>query len=64
MSNTVQDVAAPLTRRAGRPAWHGRPRHRDLALGLILLAQLVVMVDVSIATLAPPAIRRALASRL
>ena len=64
MSNTVQDVAAPLTRRAGRPAWDGQPQHRDLALGLILLAQLVVMVDISIATLAPHAIRRALASRL
>jgi MFS family permease len=56
MSNTVQAVAAPVT----RPARQGGARHRGLALGLILLAQLLVVIDVSIVTLALPTIGRAL----
>ena len=46
--------------RAGTPARAGRARHRGLALGLILLAQLLVVIDVSIVTLALPAIQRGL----
>jgi MFS family permease len=46
--------------RAGMPARDGRMRHRGLALGLILLAQLLVVIDMSIVTLALPAIQRGL----
>ena len=60
MSNTVQAAAAQATRPAGGPAGDGRARHRGLALGLILLAQLLVVIDVSIVTLALPAIQRGL----
>ena len=60
MSNTVQAAAAQATRTAGGPAGDGRARHRGLALGLILLAQLLVVIDVSIVTLALPAIQRGL----
>ena len=60
MSNIAQAGSAPVTRLAGRPAGGGRARHRGLALGLILLAQLLVVIDVSIVTLALPAIQRAL----
>ena len=60
MSNTVHAAAAPATRPAGGPAGGGRARHRGLALGLILLAQLLVVIDVSIVTLALPAIQRGL----
>ena len=60
MSNNVQAAAVPVTRRAGTPAGAGRVRHRGLALGLILLAQLLVVIDGSIVTLALPAIQRGL----
>ena len=60
MSNTVQAVAAPVTRPTSRPAGGGGARHRGLALGLILAAQLLVVIDVSIVTLALPAIQRGL----
>jgi len=59
MRENVQ-IAAPVTWRAGTPAGDGRVRHRGLALGLILLAQLLVVIDVSIVTLALPAIQRGL----
>ena len=55
MSDIVQAGAGPGTQPARGPAG-GRPRHRGLALGLILLAQLLVVIDVSIVTLALPAI--------
>ena len=55
MSSTVQAAAAQATRPAD-----GRAPHRGLALGLILLAQLLVVIDVSIVTLALPAIQRGL----
>src|SRR6516164_8145635 len=48
MSNTVDTAGTPVA------------RHRGLALGLILLAQLLVVIDVSIVTLALPAIGEAL----
>ena len=53
-------VAGPVAWRAGTPGGDGRVRHRRLALGLILLAQLLVVIDVSIVTLALPAIQRGL----
>jgi EmrB/QacA subfamily drug resistance transporter len=55
MGNVVQTGAALATHPAG-----GRPPHRGLALGLILAAQLPVVIDVSIVTLALPAIQRGL----
>ena len=54
MGNAVQAAAA----QAARPG--GRAPHRGLALGLILAAQLLVVIDVSIVTLALPAIQRGL----
>src|SRR5215472_9026933 len=59
MSNTVEAAAGPGTQSARGPAGPG-PRHRGLALGLILLGQLLVVIDVSIVTLALPTIQRAL----
>ena len=59
MRENVQ-VAGPVAWRAGTPGGDGRVRHRGLALGLILLAQLLVVIDVSIVTLALPAIQRGL----
>jgi EmrB/QacA subfamily drug resistance transporter len=59
MSNIVQAAAGPGTQPARGPA-RGQPRNRGLALGLILLAQLLVVIDVSIVTLALPAIQRGL----
>ena len=55
MSNAVQAAAAQAARPGG-----GRAPHRGLALGLILAAQLLVVIDVSIVTLALPAIQRGL----
>ena len=52
-------AAAPMTGMARKPAESGRGGHRGLALGLVLLAQLLVVIDVSIVTLALPAIQRA-----
>ena len=60
MSNIVDTVTGPVTRSARGLAGVGRARHRGLALGLILLAQLLVVIDVSIVTLALPAIQRGL----
>jgi len=59
MRDNVQ-AAARVAGMAGRPAEGGRARHRGLALGLVLLAQLLVVIDVSIVTLALPAIQRGL----
>ncbi len=59
MRGNVQ-AAVPVARLAGKPAGGGRAGHRGLALGLVLLAQLLVVIDVSIVTLALPAIQRAL----
>jgi EmrB/QacA subfamily drug resistance transporter len=59
MSDIVQAAAGPGAQPARGPAG-GRSRHRGLALGLILLAQLLVVIDVSIVTLALPAIQRGL----
>ena len=59
MRDNVQ-VAGPVAWRAGTPAGDGRVWHRGPALGLILLAQLLVVIDVSIVTLALPAIQRGL----
>ena len=59
MRENVQ-VAGPALWRAGTPGVDGRVRHRGLALGLILLAQMLVVIDVSIVTLALPAIQRGL----
>jgi len=59
MSDTVQAPAGPGVQPARGPAGPG-PRHRGLALGLILVGQLLVVIDVSIVTLALPAIQRAL----
>jgi len=58
MSNTIRAADARGTRPASGPAGGGPARHRGLALGLVLLAQLLVVIDVSIVTLALPAIRR------
>jgi EmrB/QacA subfamily drug resistance transporter len=59
MRENVQ-IAGPVAWRAETPGGDGRVRHRGLALGLILLAQLLVVIDVSIVTLALPAIQRGL----
>jgi len=59
MSDIVQAGAGPVAQPVSGPAG-GRARHRGLALGLILLAQLLVVIDVSIVTLALPAIQRGL----
>lgn len=59
MRDNVQ-AAASAAGTAGRPAGGGRARHRGLALALVLLAQLLVVIDVSIVTLALPAIQRGL----
>ena len=60
MSDTVDTVTGSAARLASGLAGAGRARHRGLALGLILLAQLLVVIDVSIVTLALPAIQRGL----
>jgi len=60
MSNTVDTATRSAARLARGLAGDGRVRHRGLALGLILLAQLLVVIDVSIVTLALPAIQRGL----
>jgi len=60
MSNTVDTTATPGTLPASEPAGGRGTRHRGLALGLILVAQLLVVIDVSIVTLALPAIGHAL----
>src|SRR5215469_7499414 len=57
MSDIAQ-TAEPLIRRAADP--RRQTRHRGLALGLILMAQLLVVIDVSIVTLALPSIQREL----
>jgi len=58
MSDTVQTAVGPAIRRAaGSPP---QTRHRGLALGLILMAQLLVVIDVSIVTLALPSIQHKL----
>jgi EmrB/QacA subfamily drug resistance transporter len=59
MSDIVKAGAGPVTQPADTSAG-ARARHRGLALGLILLAQLLVVIDVSIVTLALPAIQRGL----
>src|SRR6516225_3957128 len=59
MSNIVKAAAGPGIQPARGPA-DGQARHRGLALGPILLAQLLVVIDVSIVTLALPAIQRGL----
>ena len=58
MSDIAQTDAEPLIRRAADP--RRQTRHRGLALGLILMAQLLVVIDVSIVTLALPSIQREL----
>src|SRR5215468_494502 len=60
MSNTGDTTATPGTLPASEPAGGRGPRHRGLALGLILVGQLLVVIDVSIVTLALPTIQRAL----
>ena len=60
MNNTVDTVTGSAARLASGLAGAGRARHRGLALGLILLAQLLVVIDVSIVTLALPAIQHGL----
>ncbi len=55
MSSTIQTAAGQASGQAAGPA-----RHRGLALALILLAQLLVVIDVSIVTLALPSIQRGL----
>ena len=60
MSNTVRATAALVTRPAAGAAAKGPARHRGLALGLILAAQLLVVIDVSIVTLALAAIQHGL----
>src|SRR5215472_16294468 len=59
MRDNVQ-AAAAVPETASAPAVGDRPRHRGLALALVLLAQLLVVIDVSIVTLALPAIQRGL----
>ena len=59
MRDNVQ-AAAPMAGMASRPADGGRTPHRGLALALVLLAQVLVVIDVSIVTLALPAIQRGL----
>src|SRR3974377_388321 len=56
----IVKAALPMAGTAGRPDEAGRARHRGLALGLVLLAQLLVVIDVSIVTLALPAIQHGL----
>src|SRR6266481_2850025 len=56
MNSTTDVLAGGPT--AGQAA--NRVRHKGLGLGLILLAQLLVVIDVSIVTLALPAIQRGL----
>jgi len=58
MRGNVQ-ASVPVARLAGKPARGGRAGNRGLALGLVLLAQLLVVIDVSIVTLALPTIQRA-----
>ena len=53
-------TAGTARAQAGATAAGGRVRHRGLALSLVLLAQLLVVIDVSIVTLALPAIQRGL----
>ena len=60
MNNSVDTVTGSAARLASGLAGAGRARHRGLALGLILLAQLLVVIDVSIVTLALPAIQHGL----
>ena len=60
MSNIVDTVTGQVTRSARGLAGASRAQRRGLALGLILLAQLLVVIDVSIVTLALPAIQRGL----
>jgi EmrB/QacA subfamily drug resistance transporter len=60
MRDNVQAAAAASGTTAATAAGGGRPRHRGLALSLVLLAQLLVVIDVSIVTLALPAIQRGL----
>src|SRR5215469_8661177 len=55
MSTVIDALTASASRRGSKRA----PR-RGLALGLILLAQLLVVIDVSIVTLALPEIQRGL----
>ena len=59
MSDIVQAGAGPVTQPGSEPVG-GQARRRGLALGLILLAQLLVVIDVSIVTLALPAIQHGL----
>ena len=59
MSNIVKAAAGPGSQPTRGPA-DGQARHRGLALGLILLAQLLVVIDGSIVTLALPSIQRGL----
>ena len=59
MRDNVQ-AAAAVPGTAGGPAVGHRTWHRGLALGLVLLAQVLVVIDVSIVTLALPAIQRGL----
>ena len=59
MNNTVDAVTGQVTRPTTGLAG-GVARHPGLALGLVLLAQLLVVIDVSIVTLALPTIPRAL----
>jgi len=59
MRDNVQAVA-PVTSRPRTPPGDRMTRHRGLALGLILAAQLLVVIDGSIVTLALPAIQRGL----
>ncbi len=58
-NSNVRDVA-PRARLPRRPLADGPPGHRGLALGLILMAQLLLTIDVMIVTLALPAIQRSL----
>ena len=61
MTNVTTAPAAGQANRAGRQvAGPSRTRRKRVALGLILLAQFLVVVDVSIVTLALPGIGRAL----
>jgi EmrB/QacA subfamily drug resistance transporter len=60
MSNITRAWTKPTIRPATAAAADERTARRGLALGLVLLAQLLVVIDVSIVTLALPAIQRAL----
>jgi EmrB/QacA subfamily drug resistance transporter len=59
MDDSNAQTAVPPTR-PRRHVTDGPPRHRGVALGLILLGQLLVVIDGSIITLALPAIQRGL----